>query len=74
MEQCLINGAMKGMLGGDNSEASAIHPSKRLATLRAASQVREPGKSQQKTTGTKDPTRFELVTYRTAADCSTTEL
>ena len=40
MEQCLLNGAMKGTLGGDNGEAAAINPSKRLATLRAASQVR----------------------------------
>ena len=30
---------MKGTLGGDNGEASAVNPSKRLATLRAASQV-----------------------------------
>ena len=39
MEQCLLNGAMKGTSKGDNGEAGAVYSSKRMATLRAASQV-----------------------------------
>ena len=39
MEQCLINGAMKETSVGDNGEAMDVNSSKRMATLRAASQV-----------------------------------
>ncbi len=42
LEQCLDSGAMKGSDRGDNGEAAPLNPSKRLATLRAASQVSSP--------------------------------
>lgn len=39
LEECLNCGAMKGTAKGDNGDASPTAPNKRMATLRAASQV-----------------------------------